>query len=73
MFLHGRWSGRFRCAARTALDLPRASRPARLASVVVEELAPQIISGTLPEGSLLPTEGRSASSSASAGRSCAKG
>jgi len=43
--------------ARLALDTPRASRPARLASVVVEELARQIVSGALPEGSLLPTEG----------------
>jgi|SRR5581483_324635 len=35
---------------------PRSSRPARLASVVVEELGHQIIGGTLPEGSVLPTE-----------------
>ena len=38
------------------LDGPRALRPARLASVVVEELAVRIISGALPDGSLLPTE-----------------
>ena len=34
-----------------------AARPARLATVVVEELAARIISGELPEGSVLPTEG----------------
>lgn len=32
------------------------ARPARLATVVVEELAARIIAGTLPEGSVLPTE-----------------
>jgi len=32
------------------------SRPARLASVVVEELADQIVGGTLAEGDVLPTE-----------------
>jgi DNA-binding FadR family transcriptional regulator len=31
-------------------------RPARFASVVVEELADQIVRGTLPEGEVLPTE-----------------
>ena len=35
---------------------PRPTRPARLASVVVEELAKQIIGGTLPAGTVLPTE-----------------
>ena len=35
----------------------RRSRPARLATVVVEELAARIIGGQLPEGSVLPTEG----------------
>lgn len=33
------------------------ARPARLATVVVEELAAQIIGGEFPEGSVLPTEG----------------
>ena len=33
------------------------ARPARLATVVVEELAARIISGELLEGSVLPTEG----------------
>jgi len=33
------------------------ARPARLATVVVEELAGQIIGGEFPEGSVLPTEG----------------
>ena len=33
------------------------ARPARLATVVVEELAARIIGGELPEGSVLPTEG----------------
>jgi DNA-binding FadR family transcriptional regulator len=33
-----------------------AARPARFATVVVEELAARIIDGTLPEGSVLPTE-----------------
>lgn len=32
------------------------ARPARLATVVVEELATRIIAGVLPEGSVLPTE-----------------
>src|SRR6476660_9126302 len=32
------------------------ARPARLASVVVEELADQIVGGTLAEGDVLPTE-----------------
>lgn len=32
------------------------ARPARLATVVVEELAGRIIAGVLPEGSVLPTE-----------------
>ena len=33
------------------------ARPARLATVVVEELAGRIIGGQLPQGSVLPTEG----------------
>jgi len=33
------------------------ARPARLATVVVEELASRIIGGQLPEGAVLPTEG----------------
>jgi DNA-binding FadR family transcriptional regulator len=37
-------------------DGPRSRRPARLASVVLEELAHRIIGGTFPEGSVLPTE-----------------
>lgn len=32
------------------------ARPARLATVVVEELATRIVAGTLPQGSVLPTE-----------------
>lgn len=32
------------------------ARPARLASVVVEELANRIVAGVLPEGAVLPTE-----------------
>jgi DNA-binding FadR family transcriptional regulator len=38
------------------LDSARSRRPARLASVVLEELAHRIIGGTFPEGSVLPTE-----------------
>jgi GntR family transcriptional regulator, galactonate operon transcriptional repressor len=38
------------------LEEPRSQRPGRLASVVVEELAHRIISGTLPEGTVLPPE-----------------
>ena len=41
---------------RPVLDGQRSRRPARLASVVVEELAHQIIGGTLGEGDVLPTE-----------------
>jgi DNA-binding FadR family transcriptional regulator len=37
-------------------ERPRVQRPARLASIVVEELAHEIIGGELPEGSPLPTE-----------------
>jgi DNA-binding FadR family transcriptional regulator len=41
------------------VDPPRraSARPARFASVVVEELASRIIGGQLPEGTVLPTEG----------------
>jgi len=42
---------------RTGLDRSRSPRPGRLASVVVEELARQIISGEYAEGAVLPTEG----------------
>jgi DNA-binding FadR family transcriptional regulator len=35
---------------------PRSQRPVRLASIVVEELAREIVGGQLPEGSPLPTE-----------------
>ena len=38
------------------LDNQRSRRPARLASVVLEEVAHRIIGGTFPEGSVLPTE-----------------
>jgi len=38
------------------LDGARTRRPARLASIVLEELAHRIIGGALPEGSVLPTE-----------------
>jgi DNA-binding FadR family transcriptional regulator len=37
-------------------DRPRSRRPVRLASIVVEELAHDIIGGQLPEGSPIPTE-----------------
>ncbi len=42
--------------ARAALDGQRARRPARLASVVVDELAHWILGGVFPEGAVLPTE-----------------
>jgi DNA-binding FadR family transcriptional regulator len=38
------------------LEGPRSPRPARLASVVLEELADRIIGGRFPEGGVLPTE-----------------
>ena len=38
------------------LDGARSRRPARLASIVLEELADRIIGGAFPEGSVLPTE-----------------
>ena len=38
------------------LDSQRSRRPARLASIVLEELAHRIIGGTFAEGSILPTE-----------------
>ena len=38
------------------LDGSRLRRPARLASVVLEELAHRIIGGAFPEGAVLPTE-----------------
>src|SRR5438270_166859 len=44
-------------AVPSAGDRRRSSRPARLASVVVEELAGRIVGGALPEGAELPTEG----------------
>jgi DNA-binding FadR family transcriptional regulator len=43
-------------SASLTLAGPRSRRPARLGAVVLEELAHQIISGALPEGSVLPTE-----------------
>jgi DNA-binding FadR family transcriptional regulator len=43
-------------ATQLTVDRIRARRPARLASVVVEELAHQIIGGALPTGTVLPTE-----------------
>jgi DNA-binding FadR family transcriptional regulator len=42
--------------AGASADRPRTSRP-RLASIVVKDLAKQIISGNLPTGETLPTEG----------------
>lgn len=42
---------------RVAADKSRVVRPARLASVVVDELSHQIIGGRLPSGMVLPTEG----------------
>lgn len=42
---------------RPTQDPPRPRRPARLASLVVEELASRIIAGRLAEGEILPTEG----------------
>jgi GntR family transcriptional regulator, galactonate operon transcriptional repressor len=42
--------------ARPVLDGQRTRRPARLASVVVDELAHWILGGRLPEGAVLPTE-----------------
>ena len=39
-----------------ALDGTRGRRPARMASVVVEDIAHRILSGRLPEGAVLPTE-----------------
>jgi DNA-binding FadR family transcriptional regulator len=42
--------------APVVVDEARSRRPARLASVVVEELAHRIISGALPAGAVLPTE-----------------
>jgi len=38
-------------------DGNRSARPARLASVVVDELSHQIIGGEIPAGTVLPTEG----------------
>jgi DNA-binding FadR family transcriptional regulator len=43
-------------SAQPALDGRRSKRPARLASVVVEELAERIVSGALPAGAVLPNE-----------------
>ena len=42
--------------AEIPLVLEGARRPARFASVVLEELAHRIIGGTFPEGTVLPTE-----------------
>jgi|tagenome__1003787_1003787.scaffolds.fasta_scaffold20980995_3 DNA-binding FadR family transcriptional regulator len=41
---------------RPVLDQKRTQRPARMASVVVEEIAHRILGGALPEGAVLPTE-----------------
>jgi DNA-binding FadR family transcriptional regulator len=43
-------------SARAVIDGQRTHRPARMASVVVEEIAHRILGGTLPEGAVLPTE-----------------
>jgi GntR family galactonate operon transcriptional repressor len=43
-------------SARPLLEGQRARRPARMASVIVEELAHRIIGGALGEGTILPTE-----------------
>jgi DNA-binding FadR family transcriptional regulator len=45
-----------RGSTQLTVDRARAQRPARLASVVVAELAHQIIGGALPTGAVLPTE-----------------
>lgn len=42
--------------AHSARPAVRGRRPARLASVVVEDLAAQIVTGAIPEGTMLPTE-----------------
>jgi DNA-binding FadR family transcriptional regulator len=45
-----------RASSHPELDGQRARRPARMASVVVEEIAHRILGGALVEGSVLPTE-----------------
>ena len=45
-----------RAPARPVLDGHRSRRPARIASVVVDELAHRILGGALREGDVLPTE-----------------
>jgi DNA-binding FadR family transcriptional regulator len=45
-----------RTSERPALDAQRTRRPARMASVVVEEIAHRILGGALQEGAVLPTE-----------------
>lgn len=47
---------RTRPSVSLVLDGARSRRPARLASVVLEELAHRIIGGAFPEASVLPTE-----------------
>ena len=56
MFCDGRHSHSARSTGASALDAPQSRRPGRLATVVVEELAHGIISGTFPEGGVLPPE-----------------
>jgi DNA-binding FadR family transcriptional regulator len=46
----------FSTSVRPVLDGQRARRPARMASVVVEEIAHRILGGALREGAVLPTE-----------------
>jgi GntR family galactonate operon transcriptional repressor len=46
----------FGAPARPMLDRERTRRPARMASVIVEEIAHRILGGALREGAVLPTE-----------------
>jgi DNA-binding FadR family transcriptional regulator len=47
---------RLSTSSRAVLDGQRTHRPARMASVVVEEIAHRILGGALREGAVLPTE-----------------
>src|SRR4029077_10567260 len=47
---------RLSAPARPVFDGKRTHRPARMASVVVEEIAHRILGGALREGAVLPTE-----------------
>lgn len=49
-------NSRLSTSARRGLDGERTHRPARMASVVVEEIAHRILGGALREGAVLPTE-----------------